>query len=521
MRRRWRWVVGILGVLALLAVAAGLLVDEPLRRRIERAMNERLDGYTVSIGRLDFHPLGLSIDFEDLVVVQDASPDPPVARIPRLSASVQWRALLRRAIVADFLVDRPVLHLDLAQVRREADDGVPVERRGWQDAVRAMYPLEINQLRVRDGRITYVDRDRDRPLTLSAVQVRAENIRNIEAPDRVYPSVLYAEALVFDTGRLVIDGNADFLAEPHPGILAKIRLENLTFDAFQPIAERYRVRVRGGRLTATGDVEYGPRLKALHIEEAVVTGADIDYIYAARGTPEQHAVRQTAEVARQAANRPGLQFRVDRFQIAGGRFGFVNQVARPAYRVFLDRTDLVIENLSNHFTEGTARVRLTGRFMGTGDTTATAAFRPEVAGADFDLNVKIVDTAMVAMNDLLRAYGRFDVVAGLFSLYSELTVKEGRITGYVKPLFRNLDVYDRRQDAEKSLFRKLYERLVGGVARLLENVPRGEVATKATVEGPVRDPEANTAEVVLRLIQNAFFKAILPGFEQEVGRDRG
>ena len=35
-----------------------------------------------------------------------------------------------------------------------------------------------------------------------------------------------------------------------------------------------------------------------------------------------------------------------------------------------------------------------------------------------------------------------------------------------------MDVYDERQDRHKNVFRKLYEGVVGGVAKLLENVPR-------------------------------------------------
>lgn len=122
------------------------------------------------------------------------------------------------------------------------------------------------------------------------------------------------------------------------------------------------------------------------------------------------------------------------------------------------------------------------------------------------------------MNDLLRASGNFDVVAGLFSFYSELSVKDGTVSGYVKPLFKDLDVYDRRQDKEKNLFHEVYEGLVGGVAGLLENQPRDEVATKAAVSGRIGDTKTNTWQVIVRLIQNAFFKAILPGFEQEVTR---
>jgi hypothetical protein len=125
---------------------------------------------------------------------------------------------------------------------------------------------------------------------------------------------------------------------------------------------------------------------------------------------------------------------------------------------------------------------------------------------------------MPTMNDLLRAYGNFDVVTGKFSLYSEIKIRQAKIDGYIKPLFRDMKVYDRRQDAEKSMFRRLYEGLVGGISGLLKNQPRSEVATKVPISGDLEAPQSNTWETIVRLIQNAFFKAILPGFEKEVSQ---
>jgi hypothetical protein len=519
--RRWPLVLAgvVLGLVAL-AVVAAFFIDEPLRRSMEREANRRLDGYTVSIGALDFHPFGFSIDFHDLVVRQDAHPEPPVLHVPRLTASVQWRQLLRAALVADFALDRPAVHVDLDHLRQEARDEVPVDQRGWQEALQALYPLKINQFRVRDGTLTYVETARARPLTLSRIELVAGNIRNIHSRDRVYPSILWMEAAVFERGRVEIDGNADFLATPHPGVLAKLRLDDIDLDHFRPVAARWNVRIRKGVLAATGNVEYGPTIGAVHVEDAVIHGAEIDYVHTPAAARPAQAARATADKAAEAANRPDLQLRVDRLRAAGGVFGFVNQGAKPAYRVFLADTRLDLRNLSNHFTDGTATAELAGKFMGTGQTAVKAAFRPEVKGPDFDLSVRLVDTDMRAMNDLLRAHGNFDVVGGLFSFYSELRVRDRQIEGYVKPLFRNLDVYDRRQDREKSAFRKLYERLVEGVAGLLENRPRKEIATVAEVEGPVEDPQASTWEIVVRLVQNAFFRAILPGFEQEIGRRR-
>src|SRR6266545_505093 len=45
-RTRWKWVLGALAILLVLAYAVAFLIDEPLRRTIERQMNARMQGYT-------------------------------------------------------------------------------------------------------------------------------------------------------------------------------------------------------------------------------------------------------------------------------------------------------------------------------------------------------------------------------------------------------------------------------------------------------------------------------------------
>jgi hypothetical protein len=55
-----------------------------------------------------------------------------VLEIPKLSASVEWEALLFERLVANLSVDRPTLYVDRAHFR-------PIEA-GWQEALQAIYP---------------------------------------------------------------------------------------------------------------------------------------------------------------------------------------------------------------------------------------------------------------------------------------------------------------------------------------------------------------------------------------------
>src|SRR5690348_16321618 len=236
MRRWWRWALGIVGALVVLAIIVSFFLDEPLRRQVEHRMNARLKGYHARIGKLDFHPIGGSIDFYDVLFTQDADPDPPVMKLKRLTASVQWAALIHGRVVADFLVDEPIVYVDRTHFQKEMEDPTPVKDHGWQDAIEAMYPLKINLFRIRNGAATYVDAGQARPLTLKAINVSARNIRNVRSDNKDYPSPVSIDAVVFDDGRLAVDGAADFLREPYAGVKGHVELQRIALDYSKPSA---------------------------------------------------------------------------------------------------------------------------------------------------------------------------------------------------------------------------------------------------------------------------------------------
>jgi hypothetical protein len=488
---------------------------------MEAELNGSLKGYSVRIGRLDFHPVGLSLDLEDCTIYQRAHPDPPIAHIPNLSASIQWKALLHGRLVANWELDNPSVRFDLTQFSQEARDETPIKERGWQDAVKAIYPLKINQFVIRNADVTYIDKGPFRPLRITQLNFLAENIINVESEEGTYPSPVQVEGVVFDAGKLRLKGNVDFLAEPHVALKGDFQLDQITLEYFKPISERYGLSVRKGVLSTDGSMEYASQTKKILIKKLTLDDVDADYIHEAQSTPGKNISKEVGQTARKYSNKPSLELKVDGVQVRNGQLGYINRAAKPPYRIFFSDTRLEIENFSNHLKNGTARGRAKGKFMGSGPSQLEVAFRPENKGPDFNLNLAIENTDMRKMNDLFRAHGKFDVVSGNFSFFSEIKVRQGKIDGYVKPLFHDMDVYDERQDREKNVFRKMYEGLVGGISSLLTNRPRDEVATQTSISGDIESPQTSTWETILRLVQNAFFKAILPGFEKEVSLSTG
>ena len=517
MPRKYRWIGGILAVVIVLTYTAAYLMDEPLRAYVEREANHRLTGYTLRIRALSVHPHTLSFDVRDATLIQDANPKVPIADIHRLNTTIHWRALLHRRLAADITFARPTFHLDLSHIQTETTSKVPLKDKGWQHALEALaLDMKINRLQVKDGDVTYVDPGPFKPLHLSRIKLTAENIRNIESPDRVYPSTIHLSAVVFDKGALEVDGRADFLDEPHPGLLARIDLDRIEVDYFKPVTNRVNLSVNKGMLATTGTVEYAPSIKAVHLEKVLVQGPDIEYIHTPQtAAAESERAQATVSAAKKASNAPDIQLKIDRLEIVKGNFAFTNRVATPAYRVNFTDASVSVDNLSNQRAEGTANVQLSGTFMGSGKAQASAIIRPATGGPDMDLKVQVEDTEMASMNDVVRAYGGFDVAGGQLSVYTELSVKRGMISGYIKPLFRDVQVAHGQQDQPKSLGQRLYEGVVAVATKILKNRARGELATVVTVSGRVEQPQTSYWEVIGGLVENALIKAILPGFEGE------
>jgi hypothetical protein len=518
--RRGLAVLGVvLAVLALLAVFGSHLFDERLRRAVEVKINQSLTGYKVTLGHAHVNPLNLALTLRDLVIRQEANPNPPVADIPRLKTSIEWPALLAFHLVADAVFDRPRVHINLPQIKEEAHDQVRFKDRGWQRAFESIYPLKFDHVAIREGELAYIDVDAQKPFLVSHWNLDAKDIRNIHTRPGVYPSAVHTEGIVFDTGRAVVDGHADFLAEPYPGVHAVYSALGIPLDRLRPIISRTNLSLQGGVLASKGEFEFSPHHSEARVDDLTIRGLRLDYLHSTGTTAVEKTRAEKVKTA--VKGETTVPVRVRNLRLLGGELGFVDRAKSPPFRVFLDHLDLAVTDLQSGSLTEPVRARLAGRFMGTGTARGTAEFRPGGNGPNFNLALAVEEASLPKVNDLLRAYGKFDVAAGTFSVYTEMAVKNRHIDGYVKPLFKDVQVYDPKQDKDKPPLKKLYEKVVGAAAHVLENHKRDEVATKTDLSGSLDNPKTSLWETIAHLLQNAFVKAIVPGFDREIAALRG
>ena len=502
----------------LLAVAALVCADAllagPIRTWGEQKINANLKGYTVRIARARPRIYKLSLALDGLVLTQNSHPDPPVADFATLEFTLQWTQLKHFKVAAELTLIRPALHLNLAQIQEEAASKVSLKDQGWQAAVEAIYPFKLDQVRIQDGSMLYLAAaPTSKPLQLTGIAMLAKNISNKAAAQGTYPSPVTFQAALFDTGQVGFKGAADFLREPYSAAMGEIRLDRVPLDRLGPLAQDYNLRTTGGLLSANGTIEYTPKIQKAHLTEVLFEDLRVNYVTSkATKAQEQAHAKQALQLAKDVRNSPQVVLQVDSLKLSRSQIGFMDEAATPPYRLFMSDVNLKLTNLSNQANQGRSEFHAQGAFMGSGKTIVSGGFLSTAKPADLAIHLQMDDAKLTDLNKFLLADTGVDVADGLFSVYSEITVKGGRVEGYLKPLVKNLRVSDKQKDKAKSFGKRVEMHVIQGLANLFKNRKTQQVATVTRISGSTSDPRLSGWEAFRKFLGNGLFRAILPGF---------
>jgi hypothetical protein len=217
-------------------------------------------------------------------------------------------------------------------------------------------------------------------------------------------------------------------------------------------------------------------------------------------------------------------FRINSLVIRDGSVNFRAFDADPPVDIGLSQVEATLENLGNIRDEVTplnATVEATALALDHAKVELEMKLDPSSYRPTFELALRLLGLDVTKTNDLTRAYGAFDFEDGWFDLVVEIEANEGRLEGYVKPLYRNLQVLSLRRDVrEDNVVQVFWEALIGGVSELLENQPRNQFATLIPVTGQADGPDVDILSTVFNVLRNAFIRAYLPRL-QGVTEDTG
>jgi len=133
----------------------------------------------------------------------------------------------------------------------------------------------------------------------------------------------------------------------------------------------------------------------------------------------------------------------------------------------------------------------------------------------FHLGLRLLGLDVTKINDLSLNYGKFDFKRGWFDLVVEADSKEGQITGYVKPLFRDVKIFSLTEDLKGgNVVQAFWQALVGAVVGILKNQPRDQFGTLVPFRGDLeQSTSADMFATIGNILRNAFVRAYLPRLE--------
>ncbi|WP_212630293.1 DUF748 domain-containing protein [Pseudomonas sp. KB-10] len=215
-----------------------------------------------------------------------------------------------------------------------------------------------------------------------------------------------------------------------------------------------------------------------------------------------------------------LPITLNEVRVLDGTLGFYNFSVAPPVKLHANAIDASLYNLTNVADEQGDRV---ARFEGTAQLLdhapleATAVFDPFHNFEDFEFRVRATGIELTRLNDLANAYGKFDFKSGNGDLVVEASAEDAQLSGYIKPLLRNVEVFDWQQDVEdqdKGFLRSIWEALVGGSEKVLKNQRQDQIATRVELSGSTRQQDISAFQAFIGILRNGFVEAFTPRYER-------
>ncbi|HSC82348.1 MAG TPA: DUF748 domain-containing protein [Pseudomonas sp.] len=206
-------------------------------------------------------------------------------------------------------------------------------------------------------------------------------------------------------------------------------------------------------------------------------------------------------------------------RVVDGKVTFHNYSSQPPVDIAASEVNASLYNLTNVADVAGKRVATfegKAQLLGHAPLEAKVVFDPYENFEDFELRLRATGIELHQLNDFSAAYGKFDFNAGTGDVVIEADAENGQLSGYVKPLLRDVDVFNWRQDVEndnKGFFRSIWEALVGSGESALKNQSKDQFATRVELSGSVHQRDVSGLQAFLGILRNAFIEAFNTRFE--------
>jgi hypothetical protein len=218
-------------------------------------------------------------------------------------------------------------------------------------------------------------------------------------------------------------------------------------------------------------------------------------------------------------------FKINSAEVQNGSIHFRTYTAAKPVDVYLGNLSATIDNLTNIRDETTPLLTVIDAkalAMDQAKFEYKMKLDPFSYRPTYHLAVRLIGLDVTKINDLALTYGAFDFKRGWFDLVVELDSREGSLEGYVKPLFRNLEVFRLGQDLKQdNPIQFFWQAVVGVTTRVLSNQQRDQFGTLIPFRGSDNGSSPDILATVGNVLRNAFIRAYLPKLQGGPSNDTG
>jgi uncharacterized protein YhdP len=206
--------ISILVVVVVLLIGLRIALPYIVLNYANKVLKNDLEGYTGSIDdvSMSLYRGAYGIDSLKILKLNGKSPVPFVS-VDHIDFSIEWRALLKGAVVAEVTTVHPALNFVDGPTEAQQQTG---EEGNWQQVLDELFPLKINQWKVENGEVRFRNFSTQPKVDLHITNMNlvARNLRNSYKDSEQLPASVEGSALVLGDGKLNLNARLNPLKNP-------------------------------------------------------------------------------------------------------------------------------------------------------------------------------------------------------------------------------------------------------------------------------------------------------------------
>jgi hypothetical protein len=236
MRRRDKWLVAI--VVVVVALVAIRVAMPTLIRDYVNDQLQALEEYDGHVDDVDLSLIRGAYGIDNIVIVKTGGKQPvPFFSADRIDISVEWRSLLRGALVSEAVFFSPKVNFVQGETKEESQTGEEVD---WGERIGEMFPFRFNTVTVHNGTLTFLAPGIRTADAMKATNVEAQvtNITNVADKGKETFADFHTTAQVLDGGSAEISGSVDPLGSK-PTFDVNMQVKNVKLPQVNPWLRQY------------------------------------------------------------------------------------------------------------------------------------------------------------------------------------------------------------------------------------------------------------------------------------------